>query len=452
MNRQLFKSFLIVTIGLINFGYSTKAQNISTIAGNGVAGGSGDGTAATGAQLNAPRGICVDHSGNVYIADFANHKVRKVDGSTGIISTIAGTGVSGYTGNGGAATNAKLANPADVCVDTNGNVYIAEYSNHCIRKINSSTGFISTIAGTGTAGYSGDGGLAINAKLNVPRGVFTDKSGNVYIAEEGNHTIRKVTFSTGIITTIVGTNSAGYSGDGGIATNAKLNTPEGVATDDSGNVYIADRYNNRIRKVSGSSGIISTIAGTGTAGFSGDGSLAINANLNIPFGVELDIFGNIYIADRGNERIRKINVSTGVITSVAGNGTAGYSGDGSPAINAMLNGPIGICLDTSGNIYIGDTNNNRIRKVTNSPTAIAERIISDNVIHAYPNPSNGEFTLSTEASDEICIYNSSGKKIFFSKAISNITTINISDQPSGVYLINILSSKSSVNKKVILNH
>jgi trimeric autotransporter adhesin len=217
------------------------------------------------------------------------------------------------------------------------------------------------VAGTGSSGYSGDGGQATSAALNSPYGVAVDASGNIYIADTYNYRIRIVTKSTGIISTVAGTGSYGYSGDGGQATSAALDYPCGVAVDASGNIYIADTYNYRIRMVTKSTGIISTVAGTGSYGYSGDGGQATSAALNSPYGVAVDASGNIYIADTYNYRIRIVTKSTGIISTVAGTGSYGYSGDGGQATSAALRSPYGVAVDASGNIYIADTYNHRIR-------------------------------------------------------------------------------------------
>jgi len=338
------------------FGVS-GADTITTIAGTGTAGSSGDGGQATSAQLNRPRGIAIDTQGNVYVAEENAHRIRKVSG--GIISTIAGTGTAGSTGDGGQATSAQLNAPVGVAVDGQGNLYIADRGNNRIRKV--SGGIISTVAGTGTAGSTGDGGQATSAQINSPYGVAVDGEGNVYIADLGNHRIRKV--SGGIISTVAGTGTAGSTGDGGQATSAQLNSPIGVAVDAQGSLYIADLGNYRVRKVSG--GIISTIAGTGTAGFSGDGGQATSAQLNASADVAVDGQGNLYIADYGNSRIRK--VSGGIITTIAGTGTAGFSGDGGQASSAQLNNPYNFGVDGQGSLYISDTLNQRLRKIENRP-------------------------------------------------------------------------------------
>jgi sugar lactone lactonase YvrE len=345
---------------------------ITTVAGTGTAGSLGDGGNATSAQLSSPTGVAVDLSGNIYIADTWNHRIRKITVSTGIITTIAGTGTNGFSGDGSAATSALLYSPDSVVLDSMGNVYITDTWNNCIRKITVSTGIITTIAGTGGngagfIGFTGDGGVATSAKLNYPSGVALDLSGNVYIADQSNNCIRKITVSNDIITTIAGTGTAGSLGDGGVATSARLWNPSGVALDLSGNVYIADQSNNCIRKITVSTGIITTIAGTGIAGFLGDGGVATSARLWKPSGVALDLSGNVYIADTWNNCIRKITVSTGIITTIAGTGTAGFSGDYNTgdAKKARLNNG-DIKLDSIGNLYITDLLNNLIRKIDTS--------------------------------------------------------------------------------------
>jgi sugar lactone lactonase YvrE len=333
---------------------------INTVAG-GDYGDSGDGGPAIDAELYNPSAIAVDGSGNLYIADTGNNKVRKV-GTDGIIITVAGTGDYGYSGDGNPALNAQLRNPAGVAVDAAGNLYIADKYNNRIRKV-APNGIISTIAGTGENDYSGDGSLAVAAKLSSPGGVAVDAHGNVYIADTSNGRIRKVD-AAGIITTVAGKSDYGsFSGDGGPAVDADLNRPQTVAIDRDGNLYIADTDNNRIRKVD-TSGIISTVAGSSeTDGYSGDGGPAVNAQLYEPEGVMVDGSGNLYISDTDNNRIRKV-ISNGNIITIAGTGENDYSGDGGPGILAKLNGPIGLAMDAGGNLYIADMYNYAIRKQT----------------------------------------------------------------------------------------
>ena len=347
-----------------------QAQIITTIAGNGIGGYSGDNGPATSAKLNDPQGVYVDDFGNVFIADAGNNRIRKIAATTGIITTVTGNGTFTFSGDGGIATNAAIYSPQGIYVDGSGNLYVADESNSRIRKVTASTGIINTIAGNGGVDCSGDGGLATSAHLYSPEATALDNSGNVYFADRACNKIRKITISTGIITTVAGdglTIYGGYSGDGGLAINAELNAPQAICLDDSNNIYIADAGNCRIRKVSASTGIITTIAGDSSCHYAGDGGLAINAGLYVPQSVCVDSSYNIYIADFGNQRIRQIIASTGIINTIAGTGIQGYTGDGGPAINAKISALVGICLDKLGNVYIAESGNNgsnRIRKIT----------------------------------------------------------------------------------------
>ena len=333
--------------------------NIDTVAGYGTAGYSGDNGLATAADLYFPLSVAIDTAGNIYFAD--SQRIRKVTASTGIITTVAGNGTAGYSGDDGPATSADVSPDGGVAVDTAGNIYFAD--NQRIRKVTVSTGYISTVAGNGTQGYSGDGGAATNAEMNWPWGVAVDTAGNIYIADMDNERMRKVTAATGVISTVAGNGTQGYSGDGGQAASAEINSPSGVALDASGNIYFGNILSNCIRKVTASTGIISTVAGTGTAGFSGDGGLATSAKIYYPYGVAADAGGNIYFADEVNDRVRKVSASTGDISTVAGTGTTGYSGDGGAATSAQLYWPHGVAVDAAGNVYIADLDNDRIRAV-----------------------------------------------------------------------------------------
>ena len=438
----------------------------TVVAGTFYGGFSGDGGPATSAKLNMPYGAAVDTLGNIYIADTHNNRIRKVD-TTGTITTVAGTGSTGYNGDSQPATDATLYNPYDVAVDAAGNIYIADTGNTRVRMVDTS-GTIHTFAGTGNAGHSGDEGPATDAdlcfpygialsqepnvlyvadtqnhiirkvdatgiittvagqperagyrtdceatgthggKLDFPADVFVDAAGDIYIVERDNHTIRFVDLSANWISTMAGDGTAGSgtAGDGGPATDARFDTPwgvcldtsgevivgdtqnrrirhfypggtidsydmpetpdgpsqpNGIALDSNGNLYIADMLNDRILKADPSGNFI-TVAGTGVGGFSGDNGPAINAMLNSPYDVAVDSAGNLYISDSNNHRVRKVD-SSGIITTFAGNGTQGYSGDGGPATMAMLDTPYGIDVDTSGILYIADWFNHRIRKV-----------------------------------------------------------------------------------------
>ena len=400
-----------------NMVFKADAAGVVTLlAGTGQAGFSGDGGLATSAQLYSPQGVAVDSSGNVYIADYNNFRIRKVS-SAGTIATVAGNGACcGYTGDGGAATSAEIGLVYGLAFDPSGNLYLTDIENDVVRKV-ASSGNITTVAGNGTFGYAGDGGPATSAELREPFGVAADASGNVYIADTYSYRVRRVSAS-GTIATVAGTGNCCYGGDGGAATSALLSVPDGLALDSSGNLYIADSGNNRIRKVS-SGGTISTIAGTSSQGYSGDGGPAAAARLFTPVGVAVDNGGNLRISDSGNARIRSVTASgtiatlvggalgdgglgifgylnqpagvardnagntwiadtnnnrvrqvsaSGAIATVVGTGAAGFGGDGGAAAGALLNAPRGLALDTSGNLYIADTNNYRVRKVTPAGT------------------------------------------------------------------------------------
>ena len=336
---------------------------ITTVAGTGAFGFSGDGGAATSAELGSPTGVFADGLANLFIADASNHRIRRVDGQSGVITTVAGTGTFRFSGDGGAATSAELGYPTGVFTDGLGNLFIADSINHRIRRVDGQSGVITTVAGTGTFGFSGDGGAATSAELGAPSGVFADGLGNLFIADSSNHRIRRVNGQTGVITTAVGTGTQGFSGDGGAATSAELGAPYGVFADGLGNLFIADSSNHRIRRVHGQSGVITTVAGTGTFGFSGDGGAATSAELGAPSGVFADGLGNLLIADSSNHRIRRVDGQTGVITTVAGTGTQGFSGDGGAATTAELGAPNGVFADGLGNLFVADSFNDRIRRV-----------------------------------------------------------------------------------------
>ncbi len=330
-------------------------NNISTFAGNSGYGFAGDGGPATSAQLSAPRGIAVDSGGNVYLADRWNNRIRKIAGGT--LSTIAGNGQGSFGGDFGPATSAQMSGPDGVAVDKQGNVYISDFLNNRVRMV-TPAGVISTYAGNGVSGFSGDGGPATSAALSQPAGLAVDGAGNLYIADSNNSAVRKVT-PDGIISTVAGTGRAqGFSGDGGQATSAKMMAPFGLTLDSSGNLYIADYYG-WIREVNASTGVISTIAGNGTIGYSGDGGAATAAQFYNPVGVALDLSGNVYVADSNNGAVRMI--SNGVITTIAGNGTLSYSGDGALAFFAQFSQISGIAVDAQSNVYVADTGNNVVR-------------------------------------------------------------------------------------------
>lgn len=340
----------------------TMAQIISTYAGTGTNGYSGDGGPATAAQLYDPYDVVADNAGNLYIADMMNNRIRKVN-SAGVITTFAGTGTLGYSGDGGLATNANLYHPLYMCLDQAGNLYFTDQNADVIRKI-SPAGIITTITGNLPVGYSGDGGPLAQAQFQSISGLQTDAAGNLYISDFGNHIIRKVN-AAGIINTIAGTPLlGGFSGDGGPATAARLQNPYAVVIKTDGSILIPDAGNQRIRRIN-PAGIISTIAGNGVFDNTGNGGPATAASLASPWRIADDMAGNLYVADPINEQVRRINAA-GIIDNYAGNGTPGYSGDGGLAINAQLYVVAGICCDPAGNLYITHSSNHGVvRKVTN---------------------------------------------------------------------------------------
>jgi uncharacterized repeat protein (TIGR01451 family) len=340
----------------LNGVYHVDVNGILTLtAGKGPAGFSGDGGPATAAQLNSPTGLALDSNGNLFIADKFNQRIRKV-APTGIITTVAGNGLFGFSGDGALATSARLGSPTDVAVDASGNLLIADNSNNRVRKV-AVTGLISTIAGTGAAGFSGDGGAAIIAQLRFPSSIDLDASGDLFIEDSGNFRIRKVT-PNGTITTVAGNGTSGFNGDNGPATTAQI-TAGNIAVDSGGNLFIATSA--RIRKVT-PNGTITTIAGTGGAGFSGDGGAAISAQISSPASLGTDSSGILLIADTTNHRIRRID-SNGLISTLAGNGADPFADD-IPAIFSRLASATGVAVDSSGNVLIADSTANRIRKVT----------------------------------------------------------------------------------------
>ena len=352
-------SALLVGIG--------QGQTVTTIAGTGTPSFSGDNGPATQASFNNPVYLAFDAAGNLIVADWRNHRVRRI-GTDGTVTTIAGTGAAGFSGDGGAASQASFNGVIGVCVDPSGNIYVNDDANNRIRRIDPS-GRISTFAGNGARLSAGDGGNAVQASFFIGIRCASDASGNLYVAEQGAHRVRRISIQ-GIVSTVAGTGSQGFSGEGGPAVSAQLNNPTAVTVDRAGNLYICDQFNHRIRRVS-PSGTIVTVAGTGTAGFSGDGGPGVAASLNFPGAMVMDANGDLYFTDGPNARVRKLSAA-GILTTVAGNGVRGFAGDDGPALSASFNGAFGIALDARGNLYVADTENHRIRRISNASAAGAE--------------------------------------------------------------------------------
>jgi Thrombospondin type 3 repeat/NHL repeat len=355
---------LLLTFGLAG---GLNAQTITTYAGtNSGSGFNGDGIPATSAWLTQPHGLALAANGDLFIADRENNRVRKVSAATGLISTVAGDGTPGYNGDYNPATVTSVEKPQEVVIDSSGNLYIGQPSLHRVRRVDAVTGVITTVAGNGIAGYSGDGGPATSASLRVPNGLAVDAGGNLYIADEQSNCIRKVTAATGVIARVAGACGAtfAYGGDGGLALNARLWFPAGVEVDSSGNLYVTDYGNNRIRKIDAVSGIITTIAGNGVAGYGGDGGPATSASIKYPSRSFVDPIGNVFIADTFNQRVRFVDATSGVITTVAGSGAQGSSGDGGPALGATFYQVYDVTVDSAGRMFISDTLNHRVRVVS----------------------------------------------------------------------------------------
>jgi sugar lactone lactonase YvrE len=344
------------------------AGSIETVAGSGQAGYSGDGGPAVAARLNQPFHCDFDNHGNLYVADALNHCIRKIDRKTGLIRTVAGSGRKGYSGDQGPATQATLNEPYAVAVDPSGDLYIVDRLNAVIRKVDGRTGIINTIAGTGRKGFGGDGGPATRALLREPNDCCLDGKGGLLVADVGDGRIRRVDLQKGTISTFAGTGrprgklDRSQRGDGGPASAAVIVGARAVCVDGQGNTFICEREGNVVRKID-ARGVITTIAGTGQSGDGGDGGPALQAIFRGPKGIRCDRSGNLYLVDTENHAIRKIDAKSGKITTVAG-GRKGSDGDGGDALKAGLARPHGCCIRADGDLFIADSENHRIRKVS----------------------------------------------------------------------------------------
>ncbi len=442
------KLLWIILLCLVSFG--VKGQIITLFAGGG---NGGDGSPAISASVSDPNGLVFDKFGNLYFTENGNHRIRKID-TNGIITTVAGTGMAGFSGDGSLATAALLNEPDGIAVDTSGNVYFADGQNNRIRKINISTGIITTVAGCNNAGFAGDSGLAVVASLYRPGCVCFDKVGNMFIGDYGNKRVRKVNIS-GMITTYAGNGLIGWGGDGGPAITARCNPFNVIATDDTGNLYVAEWSNNTVRKIN-TSGIISTLAGdTSNYLYNGDGIPAIKANI-APEAIALDDSGLLYISDENNNRIRKIDAA-GIIHTIAGDGIAGVIGDDGPAGSAELNQPSGIAFDNCSNLFIGQVNNPRIRKVTFDPachihtlqTGIrnVKLIVGD--IQIYPNPTTSILHVDVPVLMHYRLMNVVGSTVQAGNLSAGNNSISIDELTEGIYVLEISDAQQQIVRKIV---
>lgn len=324
----------------------------------------GDGVPAVGAPIFLPQGLAVDVTGNLYLSDASNSRIRRVDASTGLISTVVGNGTPGFNGDGLPGSQTSVSQPAGLALDGAGNLYFADAGNNAVRRLDALSGVVTTVAGQpGMSGYAGDGGPATAAKLTLPEGLAFNAAGDLLIADTGNSAIRRVEADHGIIHLFAGTGLAGFGGDGGSALNAMLNTPWNVTVAPDGSVLIADFGNDRVRKIS-PAGIISTLVGNGARGFSGDGGAPSQAELSEPAALALDPAGNLYIADSGNNRVRTVSVADGFLHTLVGNSGDSFAGDGGPANEASLYGPYALAFSAGGDLFVADIFHNRVRRVS----------------------------------------------------------------------------------------
>ncbi len=435
-----------LAIVLFSSAISAFGQTITTIAGNGNTGFlsgayGGDGGAATAALLYYPSGMAFDGAGNLYIADSRNSRIRKID-AAGIITTFAGTGVAGYSGDGGPATAAELSYPESMAFDAAGNLYMTDHWAACVRKINPA-GIITTVAGTGVYGFSGDGGPATAAMLDNPCHVQVDAAGNLYICDWVNARLRKINTS-GIITTIAGNGSAPFSGDGGPATNAGMR-PSSTLIDAVGNIMICDGVNRRLRKID-ATGIITTIAGVGTDGYSGDGGPATAAQFRYMYGMIKDTSGNLLLCDQTNNVIRKID-ATGIITTIAGTGTVGYSGDGGPAAAAQFRFPTMMVFAPSGHLLVSDLQNNRVRKIDLSApvTAVANTGTMAEKIVVSPNPAGDLLHIEgLTANTAYSLADINGRGVRSGTFDKTNVMLSLNGLPAGIYFLRLNGTGNNV--------
>ncbi|MFT3908951.1 MAG: T9SS type A sorting domain-containing protein [Ferruginibacter sp.] len=430
---KLKKTVALVTLfTLLTISCVHAQQIIITVAGTGISTFNGDGGPAINTNINWPSGLASDKLGNIYFTETYGYRIRKMD-VDGNVTTVAGNGIHDHTGDGGLAINASIKSCDGIVIDSAGNIFFSEFDGNTIRKIDK-FGIISTIAGPGTTFPDpNDGGPAINASIFGPEALALDRLGNLYIAEQGYHRIRKID-TNGIISTVGGNGTQGFSGDGGPATSASLWDPNGICVDDTGNIYFSDWGNNRIRKIN-TNGIISTIVGNGNLASSGDGGNALSAGIN-PVQLIRDSIGNMYISDN-NSRVRKVTTN-GIITTIAGTGVGGYNGDGIPATSARLGNFFGLYLDHSGSLYIADGSNHRIRKLVDAPAPLT-------MISFSARPLNENVQLVWETANEINTGHFVVERSSDGRSYADINFVHATGKESDRYQYNDYSATPGVN-------
>ncbi len=454
MKRPLYHLLLCVLSVILSV--AANGQVITTIAGDGTLGFAGDGGPATDAHFNLPEGIALDSSGNnvltpnLFIADVFNHRVRRIT-SYGVISTIAGTGVSGYNGDGIPAITAQLNKPRGIATDKIGNIYIADDGNSRLRKIDQA-GIITTVAGTGVPGYFGDGGPASAAGLYSISDVVVDTAGVIFFTDPFQNCIRKIDHA-GIITTIVGGGALGFSGDGGPAVNARINGVSCLAVDHLGNLFFADVNNYRVRKVD-RAGIIRTVAGVGIFGNSGDGGMATDALVSNISGLSTDAMGNLYMCDSNASVIRKVSLS-GIVTRVAGtlDGCA-YNGDNGNPTEAGLCNPYRLTIDKCGTLLFSDRGNERIREIKYT-TGLVAPLTAGRDISIFPNPATGgqsTLCIAAPAKEQvvITIKDITGKVVKTIASLTNTKILVSLTMPSGMYFVTAKTTSATWLGKLLV--
>ncbi len=446
--KKLFLIFLLLSA------YFADGQRILMYVGDGASGYSGDNGQASTAEISFPIGISVDNIGNLLICE--NSFVRKVSFATNIITTLAGSDTAssfGFGGDGGLATCAGVFGPYAVCSDRTNNTYIADQWYSEIRKVTFTTGLIDTFAGCRLVGDFGDGANAKYAKFNTISCICIDTlNAFLYVSDGYNYRVRKINMVSGIIEAYAGNGTNGYSGDGGPATAANFSKVFGLVVDKVGNLYIGDWNNGRIRKVDYATGIVTTVVGNGTVGYSGDGGPATAAQINKTTAICFDSCGNMFFSDENNQRVRRVDATTGIITTVAGNGTAGYSGDGGTATAAEFNHPTGVAIDKYGMLYVADYYNHRVRRITHvtcnyKATDVEEVVLGSTSIALYPNPAEDIVTLKSGLPiQSVTVTNLVGQVVYDSHPPANTTqaAIAVKNLQAGVYFVRVVGADGGV--------